>query len=156
MKFSNSEIRLLEEIQADASRSLAELAAAAGMAQSTVWRKLQEFEAAGILRGRVALLDPAKTGNALCVMASISLHDHSEDAVRDFNALVRRLPEILECHSVSGTADYVLKIRTQDVAAYERFMTENLLRNPTIRSVVSSFVLREIKATTALPVRPAP
>lgn len=151
MKFSEIEQRLLREIQADAALSLAELSARIGMAQSTLWRKLQEFEAAGVIRARVALLDPAKVGAKLCVLAQISLADHSETAVAGFTALVRRLPEVLECHSVSGQADYMLKVRVRDVEAYEAFMSHNLLRSPFVRAVVSSFVLKEIKATTALP-----
>lgn len=151
MKFSDLEQRLLREIQADASLSLAELSARVGMAQSTLWRKLQEFEVAGIIRARVALLDPAKVGAKLCVLAQISLADHSEASVSGFTALVRRLPEVLECHSVSGQADYMLKVRVRDVEAYEVFMSHNLLRSPFVRAVVSSFVLKEIKATTALP-----
>jgi len=151
MKFSEIEQRLLREIQADSALSLAELSARIGMAQSTLWRKLQEFEAAGVIRARVALLDPAKVGAKLCVLAQISLADHSETAVAGFTALVRRLPEVLECHSVSGQADYMLKVRVRDVEAYEAFMSHNLLRSPFVRAVVSSFVLKEIKATTALP-----
>ena len=64
---------------------------------------------------------------------------------------MNRLPEVMECHSVSGNADYILKIRCADVEAYEIFMTHNLLRSPYVRNVVSSFVLKEIKSTTALP-----
>lgn len=151
MKFSDLEQQLLREIQADASLSLAELSARIGMAQSTLWRKLQEFEVAGVIRARVALLDPAKVGAKLCVLAQISLADHSEASVSGFTALVRRLPEVLECHSVSGQADYMLKVRVRDVEAYEVFMSHNLLRSPFVRAVMSSFVLKEIKATTALP-----
>lgn len=151
VEFSDQELRVLREIQLDVSLSLAELASRTGIAQSTLWRKLQELEAAGVIRGRVALLDPAKVGAKLCVLAQISLADHSESAVAGFTALVRRLPEVLECHSVSGQADYMLKVRVKDVEAYEAFMSHNLLRSPFVRAVVSSFVLKEIKSTTALP-----
>ncbi len=151
MEFSDLETRLLREIQNDSGLSLADLSARTGMAQSTVWRKLQEFEAAGVIRARVALLDPARVGAKLCVLAQISLTDHSEASVAGFTALVRRLPEILECHSISGQADYMLKVRVGDVEAYEAFMSHNLLRSPFVRAVHSSFVLKEIKSTTALP-----
>ncbi len=151
MEFSDPETHLLREIQADCGLSLADLSTRVGMAQSTVWRKLQEFEAAGIIRARVALLDPAKVGAKLCVLAQISLTDHSEASVAGFTALVRRLPEILECHAISGQADYMLKVRIRDVEAYEAFMSQNLLRSAFVRAVHSSFVLKEIKSTTALP-----
>jgi Lrp/AsnC family transcriptional regulator len=152
MEFSDPERALLHEVQTDAALSLADLAARTGMAQSTVWRKLQEFDAAGVIRGRVALLDPAKVGAKLCVLAAISLADHSEANVAGFAALIRRLPEVLECHSVSGTADYMLKVRVRDVEAYEAFMSHFLLRSGFVRSVTSSFVLKEIKATTVIAV----
>ena len=87
MELSDQEIRLLQEIQSDASLSLADLAARTGMAQSTLWRKLQELEAAGVIRARVALLDPSKVGAKLCVLAQISLADHSEASVAGFTAL---------------------------------------------------------------------
>jgi Lrp/AsnC family transcriptional regulator len=151
MEFSDQERQVLREIQADATLSLADLSTRVGMAQSTLWRKLQEFEATGVIRSRVALLDPAKVGAKLCVLAQISLSDHSEASVAGFTALVGRLPEILECHAVTGQADYMLKVRVRDVEAYEVFMSHNLLRSPFVRAVVSSFVLKEIKATTALP-----
>lgn len=151
MEFSNHERALLRLIQCDASASLAQLAERVGMAQSTVWRKLQEFEAAGLIRGRVALLDPAKAGAKLCVFAQVTLHSHSEDAVAGFARTVAAHPEIMECHAVSGSADYILKIRVADVEAYEAFMSANLLRSPHVRSVVSAFSLRQVKHTTALP-----
>lgn len=151
LKLSDQDRALLREIQRDASLSLAELGTRVGMAQSTVWRKLQEFEGAGLIRGRVTLLDPARAGASLCVFASVSLEDHSEEAVAEFSRIVSTHPEILECHAVSGLADYIVKIRVRDVEAYERFMTTALLRNPHVRSVTSSFSLREIKYATALP-----
>ncbi len=152
MEFSDPERALLRELQSDATQSLADLAGRTGMAQSTVWRRLQEMEAAGVIRARVALLDPAKVGAKLCVLAAISLTDHSEANVAGFAALIRRLPEVLECHSVSGTADYMLKVRVRDVEAYEAFMSHFLLRSGFVRSVTSSFVLKEIKATTVIAV----
>lgn len=151
MEISDQETRILREIQLNASLSLADLSARTGIAQSTLWRKVQELEGAGVIRARVAILDPAKVGAKLCVLAQVSLSDHSEASVAGFTALVRRLPEVLECHSVSGQADYMLKVRVSDVEAYEAFMSHNLLRSPYVRTLVSSFVLKEIKSTTALP-----
>lgn len=152
MKFSDPEKTLLRHLQRDISASLATLAGRCGMSQSTVWRKIQDFDASGVIRSRVALLDPAALEVKLTVLASISLEDHSEQAVAGFARLVQAHPEITECHAVSGTSDYILKVRVADVEAYERFMTTTLLRNPVVRSVQSSFVLREIKSTTELPI----
>lgn len=141
----------MREIQRDASRSLGALSEETGVAQSTLWRRLQEFEASGLIRGRVAVLDADRAGCKLCVLANVSLHDHTEEAVAAFSNLVQRHPEIMECHAVSGNSDYIIKVRVSDVEAYERFMTHNLLRNPHVRSVVSSFSLKEIKYATEVP-----
>ena len=152
MKLSEPEVRLLREIQRDAGMSLAELATRCGMAQSTVWRKLQDFDNAGLIRARVALLDPAKVGCKLTVMASITLQDHAEDTVSGFARLIEGQPFIVECFATSGAADYMMKIRVQDVEAYERFMTHTLLRSAYVREVHSSFVLKELKSTTEIPI----
>lgn len=121
------------------------------MAQSTLWRRLNDLDRAGVIRRRVALLDPGAIGLKLCVLAMVTLEDHSEDAVSGFTQMVGAHPEILECHKVSGAADYMLKVRAADVEAYEAFQTRHLLRNRWVRSVQSSFVLKEVKATTELP-----
>lgn len=150
MEFSEQERTLLREIQRDAALSLADLSARTGIPQSTLWRRLNELEGAGVIRARVALLDPGRVGAKLCVLAQISLVNHSEACVDGFTDLIRRLPEVLECHSVSGAADYMLKVRTRDVEAYEAFMSHHLLRSGFVREVHSSFVLKEIKSTTEL------
>ncbi len=151
MKFSDQDVALLRALQQNAALSLAELAQRAGMATSTVWRKVQEFEQTGVLTRRVALLDPAKAGLRLCIFATVRLNDHSEAAIARFARLVDTHPEILEAHAVSGTADYILKIRCRDVEAYEAFMSQDLLRSGLVKSVVSSFSLKQLKYTTELP-----
>ncbi|WP_105386118.1 Lrp/AsnC family transcriptional regulator [Neorhizobium alkalisoli] len=144
--------RLLQLVQSGDGSSLAELAEKAGMSQSTAWRKIQELEADGVIRKRVALLDPAKLDLKLCIIAHVTLEDHHEEAIEAFANVVRDRPEIMECYALSGTFDYMLKIRASDVEAYEAFMTRHLMRNPHVRNVVSSFVLRELKSTTELPI----
>lgn len=146
-----AERRLLQLVQTNASLSLAELADEAGMSQSSAWRKIQDFEAEGIIVRRVTLLDPRKLDLKLCAIAHVTLEDHHEEAVASFAAVVRDRPEIMECHALSGTFDYMLKIRSKDVETYEAFMTRYLMRNPHVRTVVSSFVLRELKFSTELP-----
>lgn len=148
----NFQRKLLQLVQADGGLSLAELAERAGMSQSSTWRKIQEMEAEGVIRKRVTLLDPAKLDLKLCVIAHVTLEDHHEEAVASFAAVVAERPEIMECYALSGTSDYMLKIRASDVESYEAFMTRHLMRNPHVRTVVSSFVLRELKFSTELPI----
>ena len=151
MKISDQERKLLRALQSDAAAPLAALAEAAGMASSTVWRKVQEFEKLGLIRGRVALLDPAKADVRLCVFATVRLADHGEETIARFASVIAAHPEIMEAHAISGSADYMLKIRCADVETYESFMTGTLLRSSLVKSVVSSFSLKELKYTTALP-----
>jgi DNA-binding Lrp family transcriptional regulator len=148
----NPERRLLQLLQADGSLSLAELAEKSGMSQSSAWRKVQDLETAGVIRKRVTLLDPRKLDLKLCVVAHVTLEDHHEEAVASFAAVVQDRPEIMECFALSGTSDYMLKIRAKDVEDYDAFMTRYLMRNPHVRTVVSSFVLRELKFSTELPI----
>ena len=151
MEISTQDRLILGEIQRDADQSLAALSERLGMAQSTLWRRLNDLQATGAIVRRVAILDPAKVGAGLCVLAQITLEDHSEEMVEGFSKLVSLRPEILECHKISGMADYLLKVRVADVATYEDFQTRHLLRSPWVRSVQSSFVLKEVKSTTELP-----
>ena len=151
MEISTQDRLILGEIQRDADQSLAALSERLGMAQSTLWRRLNDLQATGAIVRRVAILDPAKVGAGLCVLAQITLEDHSEEMVEGFSKLVALRPEILECHKISGMADYLLKVRVADVATYEDFQTRHLLRSPWVRSVQSSFVLKEVKSTTELP-----
>ena len=152
MKFNTSERKLLRELQRDGNQPLARIAKNCAMAQSTVWRKIQEFEARGTILRRVALLSPAQLDCKFTVLAAITLTDHSEKVVSGFVELARRHPEIVECLSTSGVSDYRLKIRIGDVEAYEAFLTHVLLRSPFVKEVHSSFVLKEIKSTTDLPI----
>jgi len=100
----------------------------------------------------VTLLDPGKLDLKLCVIAHVTLEDHHEEAVASFASVVLERPEIMECYALSGAFDYMLKIRASDVESYEAFMTRYLMRNPHVRTVVSSFVLRELKFSTELPI----
>ncbi|MEO1536584.1 MAG: Lrp/AsnC family transcriptional regulator [Pseudomonadota bacterium] len=151
MKLSDLDRQILKALQSDASLSLAALSERLGIAQSTLWRRVNDLDASGVIQRRVAILDPAKVGAKLCILALVSLEDHSEQAVEAFAQLVALHAEIQECHKISGAADYILKIRAADVDAYEMFQTRYLLRNRFVRSVQSSFVLKEVKATTELP-----
>ena len=146
---------ILREIQRDADQSLSALSDKLGMAQSTLWRRMNDLAASGAIRRRVALLDPAQVGANLCVLAQITLEDHSEETVEGFTKMVEHHPEILECHKISGVSDYILKVRVADVDAYEDFQTRHLLRSAWVRSVQSSFVLKEVKSTTELPIATA-
>ncbi len=146
------DLALLRALQSDASQSGQALGERVGLSHSSVWRRLDALEAAGVIRARVALLDPARVGLGTHALTEITLRDHGSEARADFEALVRAAPEIMACYSITGRHDYRLEIRTRDTAAYEHFLMNRLLATPAVASAETAIVLREVKHTTAVPV----
>ena len=141
---------ILTLLQRDATLTHQALAEATGMSAATVWRRIQSMEAAGLIAGRVALVDARQAGLTTTVMTEVSLVDHSPDSRAAFERLVARSDEIQECYAVSGGHDYRLLIRVRDIEAYEHFLMEVLLANGAVRGAETHFVLRQIKYSTAL------
>ena len=149
---TNADRAILRLIRANAAATLDEIASAASLSSASAWRRVKALEAAGVIAGRATLLDPAKAGWRLCAFADVSLKDHSAGNRRSFERFIAGAEEVLECHSLAGARDYLLKIRAPDIEAFEAFLMERLLAHPAVASAASSFSLRELKFTTALPV----
>lgn len=115
-------------------------------------RRVDKLESAGIIHQYVALADREKLGLSVLVYIHISLNDHHADTVDSFNRFVEQSESILECYSVSGEYDYLIRVVANDVRALEMFIMEQLLQTNTVRSANTSFVLNEKKYTTALPI----
>lgn len=145
------DVAILRLIQTDAAATLEEIAAVAHLSSASAWRRVKALEASGVIAGRATILDPAKAGWRLCAFADVSLKDHSAGNRRSFERFVAGAEEVLECHSLSGARDYLLKIRAPDIDAFETFLMERLLAHPAVRSADTSFSLRQHKFTTALP-----
>ena len=142
---------LLRLLQADSGRPRQELAELVGMSPSTLWRKIQDFEAAGLIRKRVTLLDPDKAGLSVCVFVFINLVDHTKQTRSRFETFVDRTPQIMESYSVTGAHDHTLIIREGSVAAFERLLMEEILAHPSVASATSQLALRTQKYSTELP-----
>ena len=143
--------KLLDALQTDADRPTAELAAAAGLSQSPAWRRIQRLREEGVIRKHVALLDRRKLGLNTQIFAQVKLDTHGRQHLDEFAAAIIGFPEVLECHVLMGPVDFLLRIVTTDIEAYERFFFEKLSRVPGVQEVNSTVALSEIKATTALP-----
>lgn len=143
---------LLRAIQEDAALTLEQLAEKISVSHSTLWRRLRELEAKEIIRSRVTILDPGKAGFTVCAFVYVNIVSHSNKNRRAFETLVKSTPEILECFSITGPHDYLLKIRVKDIAAYEFILMEKILAHEAVASASSNIALREHKSTTALPV----
>ncbi len=145
------DLRLLDALQRDATRSQDELADIAGMSRTSCWRRIRDFEKNGILEKQVGLINPRKLGFQIHVLLAVAMVEHT-DANRDsFEAHVQSLPEVTECYSVSGERDYILQVVVSDMSAYNAFINAQILHHPAVRSASSTFALRRVKYSTALP-----
>jgi DNA-binding Lrp family transcriptional regulator len=152
-ELSRSERRLLDAMQKDTTLSQLDLADLSGKSRTSIWRLIREFEEAGLIEGKVALLNPRELGLQIHVLLSVSMVMHSDRTRADFESHVQSLPEVMECYSVSGDRDYVLLIISKDMESYNTFLNTMILDHPSVRSASSSFALRRVKYTTALPLQ---
>lgn len=142
--------RILSALQADAGASIADLSERVGLSASACWRRVQILEEAGVIRGRVALLDPAKVNVDVTVFVSLRTNQHASGWLERFAKAVADIPEIVEVYRMSGAVDYLLKVVVPDIAAYDR-VYKRLIARIDIFDVSSSFAMERMKATTALP-----
>lgn len=144
--------RILALLQGDASLSHAEVGEAVGMSSASAWRRIKRLEEAGLILGRVALVDAAKAGLTIQVIVTVTLRHHGDGQREAFEAWARQHPEVMSCYALTGDKDYILHVVVKDMGAYDHFLTGDLLHQDYVASASSSIVLREIKYTTALPI----
>ncbi len=144
--------RILTQLQDNARLTNVELAEAVGLSPSPCLRRVRELEQSGVIRRYVALLDPATVGLPVSVFVNVTLERQVETALERFEAAILKRPEVMECYLMTGDADYLLRVVTADLSAYERFLVEHLTRVPGVASIKSSFALKQVKYRTALPV----
>lgn len=152
MKLTRADRRLLEELQRDATRNQAELAEITGMSRTSCWRRIRDFEEAGLIQRQVALLNPKKVGLNIQVLLLVTMTEHTDENRHSFEHHVSLLPEVTECFSVSGDRDYQLHVVVEDMDSYNDFLNGQILRHAAVRSASSTFVLRRVKYSTELPV----
>lgn len=145
------DLQILSILQEEASKPTAEIAEAVGLSLSPCWRRIKRLREEGVIEKDVSLLSRALIGLEIDAVASVSLGIQHADERNAFQEWAKHCPEIIECLSISGERDYLLRILVADLSAYEHFLTSELLAQTCVRSVNSSFVLREVKKTTALP-----
>ncbi|WP_459207429.1 Lrp/AsnC family transcriptional regulator [Pseudomonas sp. MLB6B] len=143
--------RILEVLQEDASLSSAQVAERVGLSQSPCWRRIQRLKEEGVIRAQVTLLDRRKVGLNTQIFAEVKLNAHGRSNFTEFTDAIREFPEVLECYVLMGSVDFLLRIVTSDIEAYERFFFEKLSNVPGIQEVNSIVALSEIKSTTCLP-----
>jgi len=145
--------KILALLQTNAGLSIADIATKVGLSQTPCWKRIQKMEAAGVIQRRVALLDPARVGVGLTVVAAIEAGAHLPEWLERFAAAVEAMPEVLEFYRMAGDVDYMLRVVTADMAEYDAFY-KRLIAIVPLKNVTSRFAMERIKSTTALPLHP--
>ncbi|MGI9169832.1 MAG: Lrp/AsnC family transcriptional regulator [Caulobacteraceae bacterium] len=143
--------RILELIQNDAGRSVAEIAERVGLSSSPCWRRIRRLEEIGVIQRRVTILDREKLGLDFEVYCTVKLSLPTSDNLDAFERAVQGLAEVVQCATVTGPADYELRIVTRDMRAFDAFLRENILSLGLVSNIESRIVMRAVKNATALP-----
>lgn len=148
--------RILRALQIDGRVTYDALAAEVGLSPSAVLRRVRRLEESGVIAAYVALVPPEKVGLGLTAYINVRLEKHTESHKRNpmdlFRAAVQAWPEVVECAALTGEMDYLLRVLVQDMAHYARFISETLLKHPSVQDCKTSFMLDRVKGTTAVPV----
>lgn len=152
-ELSSFDIKILEQLQKDCSVSTVELADIVGLSQSPCWRRLQRLKEEGYIKQQVAILDSERLGYGLHIFAYLKVSRLSDKDRASFSRKVQNTPEILECYSIFGEMDIMMKIQAKSMKWYQDFLMNFLMNLPGVENVNSTATLGEIKCTTAVPVR---
>jgi Lrp/AsnC family transcriptional regulator len=144
--------RILRAVQLRPGAAIAEIAEEVGLSQTPCWRRLRKLEEDGVIAGRAVLLDPGLVELPVTVFAYVKLRQHDEHTLNTFEQAALGRPEIVECYSMSGDSDYVMRVVAGSIEDYEQFLKKVLLHLPGVGAMNSSFALKRIKQTTVLPV----
>ncbi len=143
--------RILDLIQHDAGLSVAEVAERVGLSSSPCWRRIKRLEDAGVIQRRVTILDREKLGLGFEVYCTAKLSLPTKDNLEAFEAAIDGWSEVVQCATVTGSADYELRIITRDMNAFDEFLREKLLSLGLVSNVESRIVIRGVKNSTAVP-----
>ena len=152
LELDATDTRILNVLQKRGRISNADLSEAVNLSASACHRRVQRLEDSGIIRDYVALLDPRKLGRPTVVFVEITLSGQADEVLEAFERGVKLIPDVLECHLMAGTADYLLKVVAEDTEDFARIHRRYLARLPGVAQMHSSFALRTVRQTTALPV----
>ena len=143
--------RILDLIQHDAGLSVAEIAERVGLSSSPCWRRIKRLEDDGVIQRRVTILDREKLGLDFEVYCTVKLSLPTKDNLDTFEQSVKRWPEVVQCATVTGAADYELRIVTRDMHAFDDFLRERILSLGLVSNIESRIVIRAVKNSTAVP-----
>lgn len=141
---------ILELVQIDASTSVEQIAEQVGLSRNACWRRIKQLEEADVIKSRVAILNPDKLDLGLLAYIHVRTSNHDAKWTAKFRTVISTMPEIISAHRMSGDLDYVLRVRVASVKDYDRFY-QSLIKGISLSDISASFVMEDIKDTTALP-----
>jgi Lrp/AsnC family transcriptional regulator len=150
-KLDNTDIRIIDALQRDSDLPIAELGKKVGLSATPCWRRVKLLEERGVLGRKVRVLNRQALGLKFAAFINVSLSTNGRQSLGQFERAVLKMPEVVECHLVTGTMDYVMKVVTVDIEAYQEFVRTVLTPLPFIREVHSYVSLTEVKSEAALP-----
>lgn len=148
------DLNILAELQRDSDQSMQELGDKVGLSHTPCWRRVKRLEEQGVIRRRVTLLNADELRVSVNVFVNVTLRRHQENALNRFEDAVLDIPEVVECYTVSGDTDFLLRVVVEDVTAYEQLLKRTLVHLPEVGNLSSTFALRQVKYTTELPLHP--
>jgi Lrp/AsnC family transcriptional regulator len=143
---------IVRALQQQPEISIVDLAEKVGLSHTPCWRRIKRLEDDGIILGKALLLNPQAFGLTVNVFANVRLKQHDEETLEALERAVHDLPEIVDCFSMSGDSDYLLRVIVKSIDEYELFLKKTLLHMPGVASVNSRFVLKRVKTTAKLPI----
>lgn len=152
VELDEADRRILRTIQERPELTMRELGDATGLSHTPCWRGLQRLQKAGIVSDRRYIVDPEAVGYDIIAFCFVRIIEHRREHLRQFEAAVARVPEILQCHSLSGDHDYVLQVLARSVREYEETVKNAIVELPNVRSISTSFALKRVKSSTVVPV----
>jgi Lrp/AsnC family transcriptional regulator len=148
----DTDIKILSILQDDCTRPVADIGKEVGLSTTPCWRRIQKLEEAGVVRGRVAVLDPHLINVGVTVFIEIKTNQHTLDWLERFRAAIIDMSEVVEAYRMAGEVDYLLRVVVPDIAAYDDFY-KRLISRLEISKVSSAFAMEQMKYTTALPLQ---
>ena len=152
MDLDSKDKHLLEELQANSRITNAELAKRIGLSPSSTLERVKKLEVSGFIEKYITLLNPSKAGYSCFTFVEIKLARHGETPVENFISSIALIPEVLECHHIAGEADFLLRVATKDIPAYEELILHQLSALVNVQSMKTSVVLSTFKNETKLTV----
>jgi len=150
-EFSRFDLKILEQLQKDCSMSTTDLAEKVGLSQSPCWRRIARLKDEGYIKKQVAILDRTKFGSNLYIFAYLKMATLTEKQRDEFLREIQLIPEILECHTVFGEMDIVMKVIAQSLEWYQKFIFDTIFKLPGVQDIQSTVTLVELKSTTEIP-----